>query len=310
MSSIKTLFAMLRNNPSKVSDTLVNKLNRSGKLKWMSDETFLKLKYRTAIGHKLDLNNPTTFNGKLQWLKLHDRRQEYITIVDKYRVREVIAQKIGEEYLIPLLGQWERAEDIDFDSLPDQFVLKCNHDSGCVIVCKDKAAFDRETAKARLNAQLKKNLFWWGREWPYKDVKPCIIAEKYMCDANGELNDYKLMCFDGEVKCSFVCSDRFTGKGLHVTFFDPDWNVMPFERSHPAVKEGLPKPSQYEKMVQLAQTLSKDIPFVRVDFYEVDGNIYFGELTLYPGCGFEAFQPECWDETLGSWIRLPQKAEK
>lgn len=309
MSSVNTFLNMLKKNPSGIGDALVNKLNRAGKLRWMSDEQFLKLKYRTAIGHRLDLNNPTTFNGKLQWLKLYDRRPEYSTLVDKYRVRDVIADKIGQEYLIPLLGQWDCAEDIDFVSLPEQFVLKCNHDSGCVIICKDKATFDQERARSRLAARLKKNLYWHGREWAYKDVKPCIIAEKYMCDENGELNDYKFMCFNGDVKCSFVCSDRFTEKSLHVTFFDPDWKVMPFERSHPSVKEGLPKPSQYEKMMELAKQLSQGIPFVRVDFYEVDGNIFFGELTLYPGCGFEAFSPESWDETLGSWLQLPEKTE-
>lgn len=286
---------------------VVDNLQKKQMLNWMSDKAFLKLRYRTIFHKKLELKNPKTFNEKLQWLKLYDRKPEYIELVDKYRVRQWVEEKIGAEYLIPLLGLWERAEDIDFDSLPEQFVLKCNHDSGCVLVCKDKNTFDKEGAVRRLNAQLEKNLYWWGREWPYKDVKPCIIAEKFMSDANGNLDDYKFMCFDGEVKCSFVCSERFTGKGLHVTFFDLDWNVMSFERSHPAVKEGLPKPTQYEKMLELAHALSENIPFVRVDFYEVDGRIYFGEMTLFPGCGFEAFQPEQWDETMGSWLKLPEK---
>ncbi len=305
---LATLKRLLK-EPSKLGDRLFDKLVRNDRLHWMSDKRFLKLRYKRFIGKKLNLDSPISFNEKLQWLKLYDRRLEYITMVDKYLVREYISERIGEEYLIPLLGRWDCAEDIDFASLPDQFVLKCNHDSGCVIVCKDKSTLDIQEAREKLAKQLKTNIYWHGREWPYKDVKPCIIAEKYMCDTNGELNDYKLMCFDGEVKCSFVCSDRFTDKGLHVTFFDLDWNVMPFERSHPSVQEGLPKPTQYGKMVELAKFLSANIPFVRVDFYEVDGKIYFGELTLYPGCGFEAFQPEEWDETLGSWIKLPLKTE-
>lgn len=300
---------LLLKEPSKFGNLVFDKLVREDKLHWMSDECFLKFRFKRFIGKKLDLKHPRTFNEKLQWLKLYDRRPAYILMVDKYRVRQYIEEQIGQEYLIPLLGRWDRAEDIDFDSLPDQFVLKCNHDSGCVIVCKDKSRLDIPAARERLAKQLKTNIYWHGREWPYKDVKPCILAEKYMCDANGELNDYKLMCFDGEVKCSFVCSERFTDKGLHVTFFDPDWNVMPFERNHPSVQQGLPKPSQYEKMVELAQILSKEIPFVRVDFYEVDGKVYFGELTLYPGCGFEAFQPEEWDEKMGGWIKLPEKTE-
>lgn len=307
MGKLKTFMRLLTTDKEALRIALGSHFGRTRLARLMSDKAYLKLQYRAHIGHPLNLKDPKGFNEKLQWLKLYDRKPEYIQLVDKYRVRQWVAEKIGEEHMIPLLGVWERGEDIDFDALPERFVLKCNHDSGCVLVCKDKKTFDRENAVKRLNAQLKKNLFWWGREWPYKDVKPRIIAEAYMEDAQGRLDDYKFMCFDGEVKCSFVCSDRFTGKGLHVTFFDLDWNVMPFERSHPAVKEGFPKPAQYEKMVKLAQVLSKDIPFVRVDFYEVDGKIYFGEMTLYPGCGFEAFQPEQWDGMLGSWLSLPEK---
>ncbi len=305
MSKIKTFIQILKTDRKLIPQLCINNLVCRKMLNWMPDAAYLKLRYQTIFHKKLDLSNPKTFNEKLQWIKLYDRKPEYTTIVDKYAVRSYIAETIGEQYLVPLLGRWERAEDIDFDTLPNQFVLKCNHDSGCVLICKDKATFDKQAACARLAAQLKKNLFWWGREWPYKDVKPCIVAEQYLEDPSGELKDYKFMCFNGEVKCSFVCSDRFTEEGLHVTFFDRDWNVMPFERHYPSVKEGLPKPEKYEEMVALAEKLAKNIPFVRVDFYEVDGKIYFGELTLFPGCGFEEFTPEQWDETLGSWIQLP-----
>lgn len=274
----------------------------------MPDEAFLKRKFKACIRNDLDLEDPKTFNEKLQWLKLYNRQPELTVMADKVAVRDYITKTIGAEYLIPCLGIWEDPEDIDFSVFPDRFVLKCNHNSGLgMYICKDKANLDIPKVKRKLKKGLAQDYYLSGREWPYKNIKRKIIAEAYMEDTNGRLDDYKLMCFNGEVKCSFVCSDRFSKKGLHVTFFDSDWNVMPFDRSYPSVREGLPKPSQYDKMVELAQTLSKDIPFVRVDFYEVDGKIYFGEMTFYPGCGFEAFQPEQWDKTLGDWITLPPK---
>lgn len=274
----------------------------------MPDDKYLKRKFKACVGYELNLEKPTSFNEKLQWLKLYDRNPEYTMMVDKIAVREFVRETIGQEYLIPCLGTWSDPADIDFDALPNRFVLKCNHNSGLgMYICKDKTKLNISRVKRNLQKGLAQNYYLTGREWPYKDVPPQIIAEAYMEDANGRLDDYKFMCFNGQVKCCFVCTDRFSDKGLHITFFDPDWNVMPFERSYPAVKEGLPKPSQYEKMVELAQTLSKGIPFVRVDFYEADGKIYFGEMTFYPGCGFEAFQPEQWDKTLGDWITLPPK---
>lgn len=272
------------------------------------DDIYLKKIYKAKMGKELNLESPKTYNEKLQWLKLYDRNSAYTMMVDKYEVRKYIAEKLGEEYVIPLLGVWDSPDEIDFDSLPNQFVLKCNHNSGLgMCICRDKSKLDIKKAKRSLWRGLKQDYYLTGREWPYKDVKRRIIAEAYISDANGELNDYKLMCFNGKVKCSFVCSDRYTGKGLHVTFFDRDWNMMPFERSYPSEREGIPKPTRYEKMVELAQVLARDFPFVRVDFYEVDGQIYFGEMTFYPGGGLEAFQPESWDEELGSWIALPEK---
>ena len=280
-------------------------LSLRGYLRWLPDKTYLKWNYWANIKKRLNLKNPKTFNEKLQWLKLYDRKLIYTTMVDKYAVKKYVADRIGAEYVIPTLGVWDSPEEIDFDSLPNQFVLKVTHDSGGLVICKDKSKLDIEAAKAKLARSLKRDYYLQSREWPYKNVKRRILAEKFMVDASDKLDDYKLLCFGGQVKCSFVCSDRFSGKGLHITFFDRDWQVMPFERSYPSVKEGVPKPVQYEKMVELAEILSMDIPFVRVDFYEVDGKIYFGELTFYPGSGFEAFQPESWDETLGQWIQLP-----
>lgn len=281
-------------------------LTSAGFYNHMSDEEYLSRKYQLYFGQKLDLQNPKTFNEKLQWLKLYNRKPEYTMMVDKYKVREYIAQELGEEYLIPLLGVWDNPDEIDFDALPNQFVLKCNHNSGLgMCICKDKSKLDIPKVKAELRKGLKQDYYLTGREWPYKDVPRKIIAEKYMSNDNGEdLNDYKLMCFNGKVKATFVCSDRFSNDGLKVTFYDTTWTRMPFERHYPAAKEDINKPRSYEDMVALAEKLAQKIPFVRVDFYEVKGKPYFGELTFFPGSGFEEFNPEQWDKTLGDWIEL------
>jgi len=270
------------------------------------DKLYLKYKFYKKMKKQLNLDNPQTFNEKLQWLKLYDRNPEYTKMVDKYEVKKYVAEKIGEEYIIPTLGVWNKFEDIDFERLPNQFVLKCTHDSGGVVICKDKSTFDFNAANKKLSRSLKRNYFWKGREWPYKNVKPRIIAEKYI---SNDLIDYKFMCFNGNVKCSFVCTDRFSNNGLHVTFFDRDWNVMPFERHYPHLKEGIPRPKTYGLMLELSEKLSTKIPFVRVDFYEFEGNLFFGELTFYPGNGLEEFTPEEWDYRIGNWINLVQVNE-
>lgn len=269
------------------------------------DKAYLKLKYRLTMGKKLDLNPPESFNEKLQWLKLYNPNNEYRIITDKYLRRKYIAEKIGEEYLVPLLGVWDRAEDIDFDKLPDKFVLKCTHNSGLgMCICKDKSKLDIGKVRKELNRGLKEKYFYGGREWCYKNIKPRIIAEKYLTDESGtELKDYKFMCFGGRAECLFVCSERFGG-GLRVTFFDREWNRLPFERKYPASENEIDKPKNFEKMIELAECLSQNIPFTRVDFYNVDGKIYFGEMTFYPGSGFEEFTPEIWDYKLGDLIDL------
>lgn len=271
-----------------------------------SDKLYLKIKYRLAMRKKLNIKNPQAFNEKLQWLKLHDRNPEYTKMVDKYEVRKYIAETIGEDYLIPLLGVWDSPEEIDFDSLPNQFVLKCTHNSGLgMCICKDKSQLDIEKVKQELAKGLKQNYFITSREWPYKNVKPRIIAEQYMVDESGiELKDYKIMCFDGEFKCSFVCSDRYEKGGLRVTFFDRKWNKLPFERHYPSSKKEIKRPNCYEKMIELAELLSKNMKFVRIDFYEIEGKIYFGEITFFPGSGMEEFTPEEWDYNLGKYITI------
>lgn len=305
MRKVKTFIRLLLKDRKALRKRLAMAFGRSQISHLMNDRKYLERQYKIYMEYPLNLDNPQKYNEKIQWLKLNDRNPKYTIMVDKYEVKKYIADMIGEKYIIPTIGVWDSFKKIDFDSLPGQFVLKCTHDSGSVVICKNKEEFNYKYAKKKLNKGLRNNLFWWGREWPYKNVPRKIIAEQFLEDETGDLADYKFMCFDGEVKCSFVCSDRFSDNGLHVTFFDRDWNVMPFERHYPSVKEGLPKPQNYEKMIKLAEILSKDIPFVRVDFYEVNGQIYFGELTFYPGSGMEEFTPEEWDYTLGSWINLP-----
>lgn len=276
--------------------------------KIIPDKLFIQMKYYSVFGKINNFKEPETFNEKLQWLKLYDRNPIYTNLVDKYEVRKYIAKTIGEQYLIPLIGVWDKYEDIDFSKLPNQFVLKCTHDSGGLVICTDKSKFDFETAKKKINESLNRNFYYKCREWPYKNIKPRIICEKYMVDESGvELKDYKFMCFNGEVKCSFVCLNRNLSEGLNVDFYDIDWNSMPFERHYPSSGKVIPKPKNYNKMIEFAERLSKDIMFVRVDFYEVNGKLYFGELTFYPGSGLEEFTPESYDYLLGSWIDLFHK---
>jgi len=287
----------------------ISVLVSKGFLNKTSDEKYLKLLFSSRMGKTLNLENPKTFNEKLQWLKLYDRNPEYTRYVDKYLVREYISEKLGEEYLIPLLGVWDNPDEIDFNALPDQFVLKCNHNSGAgLCICKDKQSLDIENVKKRLKKGLEQDYYLTGREWPYKDVPRKIIAEKYMEDENSkELRDYKFMCFNGQVKCCLVCSERFSKDGTKFTFMDRDWNTLPFGRPNLKRDMTLEKPKNYEKMIMLAEQLSINNPFLRVDFYEVADRIYFGELTFFPASGFTGFDPQEWDEILGEWLELPHR---
>lgn len=273
-----------------------------------NEKKYLEKLFKYRMKEKLDLDNPISFNQKIQWLKLYDRNPEYTKLVDKYEVKKYIDEKLGKGFTFPTLFVWDRFEDIDFDKLPDQFVLKCTHDSGGVVICTDKNKFNKKAAKKKLNGSLNKNYYINSREWPYKLVKPRIIAEPLMVDDSGvELKDYKFMCFNGKVKCIFTCTDRYEGSGLKVTFFDTNWEKMPFERHYPIDEKEIKKPASYNEMVSLAEMLSKDIPFVRIDFYEINKRPYFGEMTFYPGSGLEEFTPRKWDDILGNWIQLPRK---
>lgn len=285
-------------------------LSKIGFYNLMSNEKYLKKCFKCYLGYPLNLDNPRTFNEKLQWLKLYHRNSQYTTMVDKVAAKEYVANQIGQEYIVPNIDVWNSPEAIDFDKLPEQFVLKCNHNSGeGMYICTDKSNMNIDKVRRNLRKGYRENYYLRGREWPYKNVPRQILAEVLLQPEDGEIKDYKFMCFNGKVKCSFVCSERFSNEGLRVTFFDRDWNIMPFERLFPKSAQPIPKPYNYEKMIELAEVLAKDIPFVRVDFYEVNKKIYFGELTLSPGNGFEGFTPLEWDYKLGSWIELPEKQE-
>lgn len=271
----------------------------------LDDAEYIRKKFEYRMGYSFNMDSPKTFNEKIQWLKLFDRNPDYVQMVDKYEVKRYVADKIGPEYIIPTLGLYDTFDEIEFEKFPRKFVLKCTHDSGGIFLCKDKSCFDRDRAKFFLENRLKRNYYWACREWPYKDVKPRIIAEEYMCDdLNDELIDYKFMCFNGEPKMIFTCSERFEGGGLKVTFFDLAWNKMDFERHYPSSYKKIEKPQNLELMIKLAKRLSNGILFVRVDFYEIRGQVYFGEMTFFPGSGMEEFSPIEWDYTLGEWIRL------
>lgn len=282
--------------------------SRLGLYNKLSDEKYIEKEFKLRMGYNIDLQNPKTFNEKLQWLKLYDRDTKYTKMVDKIAVKEYISKFIGEEYVIPTIEVYEKFDNIDFDKLPNQFVMKCAHDSGGIIICKDKKNLDINSARKKINKSLKNNYYYKHREWPYKNVKPRIIIEKYLDDGeNSQLNDYKIMCFSGKAKCSFVCTERDNKDlGLAVTFFNLNWEKMPFERHYRTSNKKIKKPENYDKMIELSEKLSKNIPFVRVDWYDINGKLYFGELTFFPGAGLEEFTPVEWDYKLGEMIELPK----
>jgi hypothetical protein len=264
------------------------------------------MKYRAMMGKKLDLNNPKTYTEKLQWLKLYDRKPEYTIMVDKYLAKKYVADKIGKEYIIPTLGVWDKFEDIDFDKLPNQFVLKCTHDSGGLVICKDKSTLDIAAAKKKIEKCLKTDFYLLGREWPYKNVPRKIIAEKYMTDISShssDLPDYKFYCFDGDVKVVLIATNRFTTHNFN--YVDVDYNPISLVSTEGEPnKELVNKPECWDKMLEIARTLSKGIIHVRVDLYISLEKIYFGELTFFDGSGYDDFGSEEWNEKLGSWIKI------
>lgn len=275
---------------------------------FVSGERFLKARYRAETGRELNLENPVIYTEKLQWLKLYDHRPEYTTMVDKYAVKQYVSERIGDEYVIPVFGVWDNPEEIDFASLPERFVLKATHDSGGYIICKDKTSLNIPMVKKKLAELLKKNYFIYNWEWPYKHVKPRIIAEEYMEDSRcGELRDYKFFTFGGVPKVLYIAQGRGKGEPTVADFFDMEFNHLPFTIDHDMADVPPEKPENFELMKELAAKLSEGTPQLRVDFYEVDGKVYFGEMTFFHCSGWEQFHPEEWDRIFGDWVVLPEK---
>ncbi len=295
-------------------------LSYRGFLRWMPSPLFLKLKYRIYTGRKLNLNDPQTFNEKLQWLKLYNAdffNPLYTKLTDKIQAKDIIASKIGEQYIIPTIGVWDCFDDIDFDSLPNEFVLKTNHDSGSVIVVKNKNELDKATAKTKFKKSMKVNFYWYGREPQYRDIKPQIFAEKFISNNSdeelmsnqkcGNLEEYKIFCFNGKAKMILVCKGKAHGAGRTNDYCDLDLNRFPFTSLNPNSEGELERPKQMDKMIELAEKLAEGIPQVRVDLYLCNDNIYFGELTFYHNSGLAVINPQEWDIKLGSWIELPER---
>ena len=271
-------------------------------LRFIPTKPYLKMVYRIKTGRKLNLKNPVGFNEKLNWLKVNDIHPEYTDLVDKIKVREHVQRAVGEDICFPLLGQWERYEDINFEELPEQFVLKCNHDSGSVKIVKDKAAIDHEEYASFFKSRLKMNPYTIGREYPYKNVKPMIMAEKYMVpDGAKDIEDYKFFCFDGKPEIMFIATDR--SSDVKFDFFDMEFNHLDIENIHPQSGKQIEKPASFDKMKDLAAKLSAGMKFVRIDLYEIEGKIYFGEFTFFHGGGFWLFTPDEWEKKLGKLIK-------
>ncbi len=287
-----------------------SKLGRMGLLNWMSDRSYLKIIYWSTFHRRLDLKNPKSFNEKIQWLKLYDRKNIYITMVDKYAVKDYIANIIGDKYIIPTYGVWDSFDDINFDILPNQFVLKCTHDSGGLVIVRDKSLLDIRKAKRKLERCLKRNYFWIGREWPYKGVKPRIIAEKYL-EEEGHIvpEDYKIYCINGKPKYIVVFHNRFDdSKPNSETVYDLNWipQNISLDDHFLISDEVREKPKCLDELISISEKLCKNHAQVRLDFYIIDNTIYFGEITLSTASGFQPMIPEEIDLALGKELRLPE----
>ena len=270
----------------------------------MPDRLYIQLNYFAHFHRFANLVKPSTFNEKLNWLKLHDHNPLYTQMADKYAVKALVESAVGSEYLIPTIGVWNSFDEIDFDSLPQSFVLKCTHDSEGIVIIRDKNNMDKKAIKKKITTALKQNYYYIGREWPYKNIKPRIIAEPFFIDdETGELRDYKFLCFNGLPKLLFVASDR--GKDqVKFDFFDMRFKHLSIRQKYPNSLITIKKPDRFDEMITVCKKLAEGIPHVRVDLYEMNGKVYFGELTLYHFGGFVPFQPEEWDKRLGEYIIL------
>lgn len=306
MISISRGINYLCHNRAQFCDSIVKNF-----LSWLPDRLYLSLRFRCQMGYWIDWENPKTFSEKIQWLKIYNRKPEYTMMVDKYAVKQYVADRIGEKYIIPTLGVWENFDDIDFSTLPRQFVLKTTHGGGGggVVICRDKSSFDKVKAKNIINSSMKFDIYRNLREWPYKDVPKRIIAEKFMTPKKNpspaDLPDYKFFCFNGEPKFCQVIRDRHSKETID--FYDMDWRHQEFVGLNPVARNGLTpvaRPIHLEKMADICRKLAKDIPFVRVDLYVIDDREYFGELTFYPASGIGVFTPKEWTDKLGDLITI------
>ena len=306
MQNIKKIKQKINTFSKKPEEILVKMLYLLSPI--FTDKMYLKMLFPLKVGYKLDLKNPKTFNAKLQWLKLFYRNPEIPTLVDKYEFKTYISNIFGKQYVVENYGVWDSFEEIDFNNLPDKFVLKTTHDQGGVVICNDKSTFNLVEARKKLNKHLKRKFFYLFREWPYKYVKPRIIAEKILITEKfEELVDYKFYCFNGEVKILFIAEGRQREESIF-DFYDLNFNRLDIEREgHRRSRVGHVKPDNFEIMVKLAAKISSDFPHVRVDFYNINGSVYFGECTFFTGGGFKPFFPEKWDYILGNYLKLPNK---
>ena len=279
---------------------------------WIPDKLYLQIIFFQRMGKKLNLKNPQTFSEKLQWLKLYNRKPEYTQMVDKYAVKEYVAKIIGEKYVIPTLGVWNTPEEIDWDMLPEQFVLKTTYGGGSlgVVICNNKSTFNREEAIKKLHRSMKQNIYRSLREWPYKNLKRKIIAETHLFSLEGQqkdLYDYKFFCFNGAPRYCQVITGRSDAEACDM--FDLQWKHIPLRepQKYPNASFQIEKPESLDQMTDFAKRLSKDIPFARVDFYNINGHVYFGEITFFPTSGMGGFSPEEWDYKFGELIQLPNR---
>lgn len=286
---------------------LINRLIKNSK--YIPVKIYLNILFKFFNGYKLNLNNPKTFLEKIQWLKIYDKNPEYTKMVDKIEVKNYVSEKIGKEYIIPTLKEYNTVDEIKLEELPSKFVMKCNHDSGKILLCNDKSTLEINKIKNDFKRLLNKDFYQISKEWPYKNVKRKILIEEYINDGEkSDLDDYKWYCFNGEPLYCQVIRDRRTNETID--FYDKDWIHQEFVGLNPKCDNGkkpAKKPENLSKHLEIARILSKDIPFIRVDLYEVNGKIYFGELTFYPNGGFGKFKPSIWDLKLGNLISLPNK---
>lgn len=292
-------------DPSKRKMYIIKILDR---INSMPDREYIERIFAAQMGYHPNLSDPKTLCEKLNWMKLNDRRPEYTDMADKYEVKQIVAERVGKKYVIPLLGAWDRFEEIDFDKLPEAFVLKCTHDSGSIVIVKDKRRFNKNAAAEAFRRSMKADCFRESREWPYKDVRRRIIAEPYY-DSLGKRDsvEYKLTCMNGKVKFTTICTGI-----AHAAFedrnndhFDRDWKRLDFSVNYKSSGKQIEKPYFMDEMIEVAEKLADGIPYVRVDFYVIDGQIKFGEMTFFTWSGFMKFDPPEWDEILGSWMKLP-----